>query len=176
MWTEEGESILAENVYECMFILNSNRYARDPSGVSEQVNKLIEDSQAEILASILWNEQKLAYPIEGHRKGTYWLTYFRMESQKLGEFNRACQLNDTVLRSLALKVDPRLADTLVGHATGKRAPSAEAETKPAAKASDGAASDGADAKTPAADAASDGAASDGADAKTPAADTADKEA
>ena len=151
MWTEEGESILAENVYECMFILNSNRYARDPSGVSEQVNKLIEDSQAEILASILWNEQKLAYPIEGHRKGTYWLTYFRMESQKLGEFNRACQLNDTVLRSLALKVDPRLADTLVGHATGKRTASAEPETKPAAKASDGAASDGADAKTPAAD-------------------------
>ena len=158
---------MAENVYECMFILNSNRYARDPSGVSEQVNKLIEDSQAEILASILWNEQKLAYPIEGHRKGTYWLTYFRMESQKLGEFNRACQLNDTVLRSLALKVDPRLADTLVGHATGKRTASAEPETKPAAKASDGAASDGA---------ASDGAASDGADAKTPAADTADKEA
>ena len=123
---------MADNVYECMFILNSNRYARDPSGVSEQVNKIIEDSQAEVLASILWNEQKLAYPISGHRKGTYWLTYFRMESDLLAAFNRACQLNDTVLRSLALKVDPRLVETLVGHATGKRAGATEAtksETK-----------------------------------------------
>ena len=152
MRTEEGESILAENVYECMFILNSNRYARDPSGVSEQVNKLIEDAQAEILASILWNEQKLAYPIAGHRKGTYWLTYFRMESQRLGEFNRACQLNDTVLRSLALKVDPRLADTLVGHATGKRLPADEPETTPATKTRDEANSDEAEATPPAADA------------------------
>jgi len=31
----------------------------------------------ELLASRLWNEQKLAYPINGHRKGAYWLTYFR---------------------------------------------------------------------------------------------------
>ena len=158
---------MAENVYECMFILNSNRYARDPSGVSEQVNKLIEESQAEILASILWNEQKLAYPIAGHRKGTYWLTYFRMESQRLAEFNRACQLNDTVLRSLALKVDSRLAETLVGHATGKRTGPVESGTTPATKATDGAATDGA---------ATDGAATDGANATAPAADAADKNA
>ena len=125
---------MADNVYECMFILNSNRYARDPSGVSEQVNKIIEDSQAEVLASILWNEQKLAYPISGHRKGTYWLTYFRMDGDRLAAFNRACQLNDTVLRSLALKVDPRLVETLVGHATAKRAVAtgtAKSETKTA---------------------------------------------
>ena len=135
---------MADNVYECMFILNSNRYARDPSGVSAQVNKLIEDSQAELLASILWNEQKLAYPIGGHRKGTYWLTYFRMESQRLAEFNRACQLNDTVLRSLAIKVDPRLADTLVGHATGKPVAPVEPETKtPPEAATESAAADGA---------------------------------
>ena len=156
---------MAENVYECMFILNSNRYARDPSGVSEQVNKLIEESQAEILASILWNEQKLAYPIAGHRKGTYWLTYFRMESQRLAEFNRACQLNDTVLRSLALKVDSRLAETLVGHATGKRTAPVESGTTPATKATK--ATDGA---------ATDGAATDGANATAPAADAADKNA
>jgi small subunit ribosomal protein S6 len=63
----------------------------------------------------------LAYPIDGHRKGTYWLTYFRIESTRLSEFNRACQLNDNILRNLTLKVDPRLVDTLVAHASGKAA-------------------------------------------------------
>lgn len=119
---------MAQNVYECMFILDSNRYARDPGGVSSQLPDLIKKCDGEVLASRLWNEQKLAYPIEGHRKGTYWLTYFRMESGRLVEFNRACHLNENIVRNLTLKVDPRLVDALVAHARGERpAPAPPAE-------------------------------------------------
>ena len=114
--------ILASNVYECMFILDSNRYARDPAGISGQIPQMIEEFGGEILASRLWNEQRLAYPIEGHRKGAYWLTYFRMQTEKVVDFNRACRLNENVLRNLTLRVDPRLVDTLVAHARGEAPP------------------------------------------------------
>ncbi len=107
------------NVYECMLIFDSNKYARDPGGVGSRVTEMVQKSGGEVLASRLWNEQKLAYPIEGHRKGTYWLAYFRMDGTKLGEFNRACQLNDSILRQLVLKIDERLADALVSHAKGE---------------------------------------------------------
>jgi small subunit ribosomal protein S6 len=110
---------LAQNVYECLFILDSNRYARDPNGVSAAIPEMVQNLKGEVLANRLWNEQRLAYPINGQRKGTYWLTYFRLESTRLTEFNRACQLNDNILRNLTLKVDPRLVDTLVAHASGK---------------------------------------------------------
>jgi small subunit ribosomal protein S6 len=110
---------LAQNVYECLFILDSNRYARDPNGVSAAIPEMVESLSGEVLANRLWNEQRLAYPINGQRKGTYWLTYFRIESTRLAEFNRACQLNDNILRNLTLKVDPRLVETLVAHASGK---------------------------------------------------------
>ena len=113
---------MARNVYECLFILDSNRYARDPNGVSAAIPEMVKNLSGEVLANRLWNEQRLAYPINGHRKGTYWLTYFRLESTRLSEFNRACQLNDNILRNLTLKVDPRLVDTLVDHALGKVAP------------------------------------------------------
>jgi small subunit ribosomal protein S6 len=113
---------LAQHVYECLFILDSNRYARDQNGVSAAIPEMVEKLGGEILASRLWNEQRLAYPINGHRKGTYWLTYFRLESTRLSEFNRACQLNENVLRNLTLKVDPRLVETLVDHALGKVTP------------------------------------------------------
>jgi small subunit ribosomal protein S6 len=116
---------LAQNVYECMFILNSNRYARDPGGVSGNIPKMVEDCNGEVLASRLWTEQKLAYPIEGHRKGTYWLSYFRMDSQQVAKFNRACQLNEDILRNLTLKVDPRLVDALVAHAKGESLPASD---------------------------------------------------
>ena len=61
----------------------------------------------------------MAYPINGHRKGTYWLTYFRLEATKLSEFERVIQLNDNVMRSLTLKIDPRLVDPLIAHAKGE---------------------------------------------------------
>ncbi len=111
---------MADNVYECMFILDSNRYAKDASGVSTELSSMIEKMGGEVMVSRLWNEQKLAYPIDGHRKGTYWLTYFKLDSLKLAPLNRECQLNANILRHLTLRVDPRLVDVLVQHARGER--------------------------------------------------------
>ena len=111
---------MATNVYETMFILDSNRYARDPGGVSGTIPEMIQKFEGEVLVSRLWNEQKLVYPIDGHRKGTYWLTYFKLDSSKLTELNRAIQLNEGVVRSLTIKIEPRLVDHLVAHAQGAK--------------------------------------------------------
>ena len=104
------------NVYEGMFILDSNRYARDSEEVSGQIPNMIEALGGEMLVSRLWEERRLAYPIEGHRKGTYWLTYFRTEGGNIAALERQCQLSNTIIRALFLKVDPRIVDTLVAHA------------------------------------------------------------
>ncbi len=109
---------MAQNVYETLFILDSNKYARDPGGVSGGIGELVQKCGGEVLASRLFNEQKLAYPINGQRKGTYWLAYFRLDSKQLAVWNRQCQLNEAIVRQLTLKVDPRLADVLVQHALG----------------------------------------------------------
>lgn len=124
---------MAAAVYECLFLLDSNRYARDPHGLPNQVNEIIHKMGGQMLVSRLWAEQKLAYPIKGHRKGVYWLTYFRCDSLKLHGFNRACQLNENILRHLALRVDARLVDTLVAHASGQAVeePAEEAAAEPA---------------------------------------------
>ena len=79
---------MADNVYEGMFILDSNRYGHDPEAVSGQINEMIQKPGGEILVSRLWEERRLAYPIKGHRKGTYWLTYFRLDSVRLTAIKR----------------------------------------------------------------------------------------
>jgi small subunit ribosomal protein S6 len=107
---------VAVNVYEGMFILDSNRYSRDQVGVSGQIADMIQKLDGSILASRMWEERRLAYPINGHRKGTYWLTYFKLDSNQLIGLNRQCQLNENIVRTLFLKVDPRIADALVSHA------------------------------------------------------------
>jgi small subunit ribosomal protein S6 len=107
---------LADKVYEGMFILDANRYGRDPEGLSKQISTLIQGAGGEILVSRFWEERRLAYPIEGHRKGVYWLTYFKLSSVRLLEIQRKCEISEEILRSLFLGVDPRIVETLVAHA------------------------------------------------------------
>ena len=105
-----------QNAYEGMFILDSNRYGRDQSGVSAQITTAITKLGGTILVSRLWEERRLAYPINGQRKGTYWLAYFRLDSEQLVTLNREFQLNENIIRSLILKIDARIVDALVSHA------------------------------------------------------------
>ena len=102
-----------------MFLLDANKYSRDPSGVSTRVGEMIEKCGGELLVSRLWAEQKLAFQIGNHRKGAYWLTYFRADPSRVSELNRASQLNGDVIRHLVLTVEPRLVETLVRHAQGE---------------------------------------------------------
>jgi small subunit ribosomal protein S6 len=107
---------LPASVYEGMFILDSNRFARDREKVSAQVSKIIQEAGGEMLVSRLWEERRLAYAIKGHRKGTYWLTYFRLPGDRLSEIRQKFRLSDSILRMLFLKVNPKIVDTLVAHA------------------------------------------------------------
>ncbi|QDV67734.1 30S ribosomal protein S6 [Rosistilla carotiformis] len=107
------------STYETLFILDSNHYARDPNGVGQSVATMIEEVGGKVLVSRLWAEQKLAYPIDGHFKGTYWLAYFEMEGSKLTDLNRACQLSESIVRHMSLKLDKRLIEPMVAHARGE---------------------------------------------------------
>jgi len=103
-------------VYEGMFILDPSKFVRDPGAAAKQVDDLITANGGTVLAARLWDERKLAYPIAGHKKGVYWLTYFRMPGGNVATLERQAEINDLVIRKLILRVDPRLADALVQHA------------------------------------------------------------
>jgi small subunit ribosomal protein S6 len=107
---------LTQHVYEGLFIFDSTRYGRDQDGVPGRITELVEKLGGEMLVSRLWDERRLAYPIAGQRKGTYWLMYFRLESTRLIELKQACSINDDILRVMYLKVEPRIVDALVSHA------------------------------------------------------------
>ncbi|MEI6240630.1 MAG: 30S ribosomal protein S6 [Planctomycetia bacterium] len=104
------------NVYEGMFILDPSKYSRDPAATSQQIADMIVQNGGTVLASRLWDERKLAYPINGHKKGVYWLTYFTMPGEGITPLERQCEITDDVIRKLILKVEPRIADALVQHA------------------------------------------------------------
>ena len=87
----------SEHVYEGLFILNSEAYARNPEDISGQIAKTIEAMGGTVRVSRLWEERKLAYPIKNHRRGTYWLAYFRLDTDKVADLNRQFQLNNNII-------------------------------------------------------------------------------
>jgi small subunit ribosomal protein S6 len=113
-----------------MFILDSNRYSRDAASTVAQIPTTVEQFGGEVLASRLWEERRLAYPIKGQRKGTYWLTYFRLDGNQVTNLTRQFQLNESVIRSLMLKIDPRISDAMVQHALTGGGPLAEHKPAP----------------------------------------------
>jgi small subunit ribosomal protein S6 len=89
-----------------------------------EVEKAIKNAGGEVVVSRLWEERRLAYPIAGQRKGTYWLFYFRGPSSILAPLNREWEIQDGILRHLVLKVHPHLVDVVLEHAKAGPAPPA----------------------------------------------------
>jgi small subunit ribosomal protein S6 len=115
-------------VYEGLFILDANKFARDRDNLAREVEGLVEAVDGELLVSRLWEERRLAYPIRGQRKGAYWIMYFRLPTLRLTELTRACEINDSILRQLFVKLPPALVDPIIAHAKGETAvPVAEPE-------------------------------------------------
>ena len=106
-----------ENVYEGMFILDSLKYAQNPEASQKEVLGLLERISATVMVSRPWQDAKLAYPIDKHKKGLYFLAYFKVNPKNLTELTRLCKLNETVLRQLVLLVDPVLVEPLVAMAS-----------------------------------------------------------
>jgi small subunit ribosomal protein S6 len=99
-----------------MFLLDSNKAAAAWDETVKSVHDILTKHSSEIVASRQWDERRLAYPIEGHKKGTYLLTYFRTDGSNLHDIVADCHLSDVILRELILKVHPKLEEHLVNQA------------------------------------------------------------
>ncbi|MDX2037907.1 MAG: 30S ribosomal protein S6 [Isosphaeraceae bacterium] len=104
------------NTYEGMFLLDSTKVALSWDDSVRQVHDILAKHSAEIVASRHWDERRLAYAVDGHKKGTYLLTFFKAESTNLKEIAADCKLSELILRELILKVHPKMVEAQVAQA------------------------------------------------------------
>ncbi len=118
------------NVYECMFLLDTNKVAGDVPAAQKQLHALLERNHAEVLASRPWDERRLAYPVKGHKKGLYYLTYFRAEGNNIANLERDCALNEMILRTLVLHIEDKLVEPLLTVARTEHATALQTVNEP----------------------------------------------
>ena len=91
-------------LYEGMFLVEAGRAARDWEGTESEVTSILERYGAEVQSTARYDERKLAYPIQGHRRGAYLLAYFSAETDSIHEMRADFKLSEAVLRNLIVRV------------------------------------------------------------------------
>ena len=91
---------VTKNLYEGMFLLDSGKFASNPEEVTQHVLDFLEKAGAEVVAHRPWLDGRLAYEIEGKRRGVHYLIYFKMPGAGVTEITRRCKLSELVMRHL----------------------------------------------------------------------------
>jgi len=114
-----------------MFILDSGKYGANPEAAAAEVSGIIEKAGGTVVAHRPWQDSKLAYSINGNRKGLYYLAFFTAPGSAIGTVTRTVQLNDNVIRHMVLSHDQGLFEQMVEHVSGEAFRHEVAESKPA---------------------------------------------
>ncbi len=91
--------------YEAMFLLNAGYASGSWDAARSEVEHILHRANAEILHLRKWDERRLAYPVQGHKRGAYVLCFFRCEGDKVAGIERDVRLSDNLLRVLILQAD-----------------------------------------------------------------------
>lgn len=111
-------------LYEGLFLIDAGRASNDWAGTESRICSMLEKHGCEIKEKIRYDERKLAYPVKGFRRGTYFLVYFDADPQSIQEINADLNLTDAALRSMIIRVEsgeiPEYDPTGAGDPMGRR--------------------------------------------------------
>ena len=100
-------------LYETLFMLDSNKLSADPDAVRGHLHASIEKHGGHVEVERPWDDRKLAYPIKKQKKGAYYIVYYRMDSLKQHDMDRDLKLNEAILRYMTIHVDPKWSEAVM---------------------------------------------------------------
>ena len=104
--------------YEGMFLVDSGKFATDPEGVTSDILAVLEKAGATVVAHRPWQDGKLAYEVEGMRKGLHYIVMFTMPGSGMSTLVRQCQLSETIVRHMTIVHPQTIFDATVAALTG----------------------------------------------------------
>lgn len=122
-----AENPVRQHFYEGMFLVDSGKYATDPESVTGEIMSVLAKAGATVVAHRPWQDGKLAYEIQGMKKGLHYIVCFTMRGAGMKTLIRQCQLNETIVRQMIIAHSQQIFDATVAALTGAGpAPEAEA--------------------------------------------------
>lgn len=129
------------NQYEAMFVFDPT-FGNAFEKCEEEVGRLMERAEAQILQCRKWDERRLAFRMNGRKRGIYVLVYFKCPPDKIAPMERDAKLSEPILRLLVLRADHLTPEAIekvsVPHVEERAKPAGPEEkaSEPAAKPQD----------------------------------------
>ena len=92
------------NSYECLFIVDVTKGDEVTEATVNKFMSLIE-ANAEVVDVAKWGKRRLAYPINDMPEGYYVVATFKAEPSFPSELERLFNIDETIMRSMAIKLD-----------------------------------------------------------------------
>lgn len=92
------------NQYEAMFLIDPT-FGASFENCEAEIKRLMERAEAELVFCRKWDERRLAYRVNGRKRGVYVLTYFKAKPDKIASLERDVKLSEDLLRVLVLRAD-----------------------------------------------------------------------
>ena len=127
-------STAVKKLYEGMFLVDTNEAASDWQGVIDAIEKIFSRADADVVSLKKWDDRRMTYEIKKKSRGTYILTYFKVDPLKITAIERDVQLSEQILRVMVLTTDKMSQEDIERDTPLDVAEKAEAEAKARAEA------------------------------------------
>ena len=105
------ETVVNRKLYEGMFLVDSAQ-AADWDATKAVIEGVLKRADAEIVEMEKWDDRRLAYEVDGKARGTYILSYFNADCDKIQEVEKAVQLSEQIMRVLILNTEQMSEDDM----------------------------------------------------------------
>ena len=85
--------------YEGMFLFPQSATA-NLQEAADHVKSILDRCSATIVSFSKWDDRRLAYEVQGNKRGVYFLAYFTAPTSALAEIERRCNLSEELLRMM----------------------------------------------------------------------------
>ena len=119
-------SELQQRLYEGMFLVDPAATSASIGEAAKAVRHILDRAETNVEALYKWDDRRLAYPIEGQKRGIYLIALFRAPGSAVGKIENDVNFSETILRCLVTRGDH------IGEAELELAKQSEKETMDAA--------------------------------------------
>ena len=105
-------------IYEGMFLFPQSATANLQNAV-DHLKSLLDKAGATIISMKKWDERRLAYEVNGNKRGVYFLVYFNSPTHAISDLERRCNQSEELLRMMITRAD-HISDELIAANDGSK--------------------------------------------------------
>jgi small subunit ribosomal protein S6 len=94
-----------QNLYEGMYIISATLSDDARHKALDRITSGINQRQGEVVKIHDQGRRRLAYEINGHREGCYYIIYFKINPSAVEELWQEYHLNEDLIRFITLRTD-----------------------------------------------------------------------